>query len=287
MRALVTLACTCAAVAACNAITGLGDDYVLVGVDGGAEDAVTGDGSAGADGGPGGDADVSGDAASDGAQPVFSCDDGPGGQVLFCSTFDPAPQFDGEEQQGGTVTISATGGKDGGAALHAHANEGSVSRKANKWIRVAGLDAALYQHYEVAFDFRIANRTLSYAAIGVLAFPQPVSGLPYYGAAVHDDAPYARLDVVDNGAAGMTPGGAAVEDKPAGTWHHAFMTFDKNGGTYDLSLSIDGQQVDTHQGFDVLSAQGAELRIGILFGDTSAGVIDVFVDDVVVRGRKN
>jgi predicted small secreted protein len=284
------LATAAALIIACNAITGLGEDYALAPGGGdaeptddapSAEDGATGDGGIGlVEAGDGG--------GPDGGGPItFSCDAGAGGEVLFCTDFESPVTWDGDEQSGGTWAVTVDAGRDASRALHAHANDAiGVSRKANVWKSLALTDADDYRHYEVFFEFRVANKSLSYAALGILAFTQPVVGLPYYGLAVHPGAPYPKLDVVSNGA--MQPDNDAGRDQPLESWHRCFMTFDKQAsGTYDLALFVDDQLVDARSDFDVLDPQSAELRIGILFGDTNPGTMDVYIDNVVVRGRTN
>jgi hypothetical protein len=267
--------------AACNAISGLDGDFVLVPFDGGPlVDATTTDGASN-DGSSG--ADVTTSPVDAGPNDAFSCDAGDGANVAFCTDFETDASWDDSELDQGTVSFELDAGLGGSRGMHAHVNDATISRRAALWKRISGADAKTYAHYDVAFDFMVAGKTFPYSALGVFALTQPAGGgLRYYGAASFGDE---TLDVVDD-PPDIVPDMIGVDDVQ-GTWHRAFIALDREaGGTYAASLRIDGTTVDTRTGFEFGDAQTAELRIGILFTSTSAGTMDLYVDNILVHRVK-
>lgn len=284
VRLFATFALAAVAVAACNAITGLGEDFVLASPDAGA-DGAAGDAAIGADGeaqdGARPDA-AAGDAALDASTDAFSCD---AANVVFCTDFESDAGWNASELNNGTVSFELDAGRGNSRAMHAHIDNVQVSRRAALWKRISTTDAKTYAHYDIAFDFRVSAKTVDYAALGILALTQQGGGLPYYGLAAYTDTPVERFDVIDDGP-GIVADGVGVED-PAGAWHHAYLTYDRQAsGTYDVEIVVDGTSVDKRSGFDFGTVQTAELRIGILFTTNDTGTMDLYVDNIVVRRSK-
>jgi hypothetical protein len=273
-----------AVLVACNAISGLDEDFVLAPFDSGTPDApdattiddATTDGTSAAD-------VVTTDAPTDaGSSDAFSCDGGT--NVVFCTDFETDASWDDSELAEGTVAFELDAGLGGTRGMHAHVNDATISRRAALWKKISGADAKTYVHYDVAFDFMIAGKTFPYSALGIFALTQPAGGggLRYYGAASFGDT---TLDVVDD-PPDIVPDKVGVDDV-YGTWHRAYIALDRGGsGTYAVSLAIDGTTVDTLPSFDFGDAQTAELRIGILFTSTSAGTMDLYVDNILVHRSK-
>lgn len=280
-RAIVVLV---AALVACNAISGLDEEFVLVPFDGGADGSVDATATDGASNDGTSTTDVTtSDSPTDGGGPsdAFSCDAGDGANVAFCTDFETDASWTDSELDEGTVAFELDAGLGGSRGMHAHVNNATISRRAALWKRISGPDAKTYTHYDVAFDFMIAGKTFPYAALGVFALTQPAGGggLRYYGPASFGDK---TLDVVDD-PPDIVPDKIGVVGVD-GAWHHAFMALDREGaGTYAVSLRLDGTTVDTRTGFDFGDAQTAELRIGILFTSTAAGTMDLYVDNVLVH----
>lgn len=276
VRVASTIAFAAAVLAACNAITGLGDDFTLVQPEAGADGQPPGNG----DGAPPGDAAVS-DAPMPDANASFTCD---AANVAFCTDFESDAGWDNVELVAGSVTIEADAGLDGSHAMHAHVDDAGVSRGASLWKQLAGITAKEWVHWVIDFDFTIASKTITYSAIGVLALPQETTGLPYYGLASYEPTDN-LLDVVDESAVITSDDMGVVPT--FGRWSHARLTLDrKTSGTYDATLVVDGQTVDGPRDFDFGDASGAELRIGLLFTSRDPGTMDVYVDDVRVLRSK-
>jgi hypothetical protein len=274
-------------VAACNAISGLDADFVLVPFDGGPDggpDATTTDGATNDDSST---ADVTtSDAPSDaGPSDAFSCDAGDGANVAFCTDFETDASWDQSELDEGTVGFELEAGLGGSRGMHAHVNDApGVSRRAALWKTISGVDAKTFTHYDVSYDFMISKKTFPYSALGVFAVTQPAGGggLRFYGAASFDDK------TLDNSLdePQITADKIGVLDV-YGTWHRALVALDREpAGTYAVSVRIDATTVDTRTGFDFGDAQTAELRIGILFTSTLAGTMDLYVDNVLVHRVK-
>jgi hypothetical protein len=264
--------------AACNALTGLGDDYHLAGDD---DDAGTppSDGAAGHDARPLADAadaaDASATAFCDGqTEPFHFCDD------FESTTGNPPFDWDGHEAIDATLAIADGAGKGGSRGLRAHAEPGSAdgdSAKASLWRTIADGPAQGYGHYELSFEFEIEEDTLEYGALGVFAFQQAM-GAPLRSAGV---ASYARrLDVTD-------PPGVLDSQRVAdqGGWHTARITLDRpdGGSGYDLVVAVDGTVVEALAGYDVGSGPSVEIRIGAFFTSKGPGAIKVVLDNVLVR----
>jgi hypothetical protein len=229
---------------------------------------------------------VTTDAPTDaGPSDAFSCDSGGDATVVFCTDFETDAAWNDSEIAQGTVAFELDAGFGGSRGMHAHVDDAGVSRRAALWKRLTTTDAKTYVHWDVSFDFMIAGKTFPYAALGIFALTQPVDGggLRFYGPASFGDK---TLDAVDD-PPDIVPdrNGVIAQD---GTWHRASFALDREdaSATYALSLSIDGMSVDTRSGFDFGTPQTAELRIGILFTSITAGTMDLYVDNIVVRGTK-
>jgi hypothetical protein len=274
-----------AVLVACNAISGLDEDFVLAPLDGGTStDATIGDGATG-DGSPTSDV-VTSDVPTDaGPSDAFSCTSGDAANVVFCTDFETDAAWTDSELAEGTVAFELDAGFGGTRGMHAHVNDAGISRRAALWRRLTTTDAKTYVHWDVSFDFMIAGKTFPYAALGVFALTQPADGggLRFYGPASFGDK---TLDAVDD-PPDIVPDRNGVIGQD-GTWHRAYVTLDREGasGTYALALTIDGMPVDNRTGFDFGTPQTAELRIGILFTSTAAGTMDLYVDNIIVRGSK-
>lgn len=279
-RALVVLV---GVLVACNAISGLDEDFVLAPFDAGSSDAIdatTTDGAFPPDvvttDAPPGDA---------GPSDAFSCDAGDGANVAFCTDFETDASWTASELLEGTVAFELDAGVGGSRGMHAHVNDaGGVSRRAALWKQISGPDAKTWTHYDIAFDFMIQGKTFPYAALGIFGLTQPAGGggLRYYGASSSGDR---MLEEVDD-PPDIVPNKDGVMDT-FGTWHRAVIALDREGGgTYAASLRIDGMVVDARPGFDFGDAQTAELRIGILFTSTEPGTMDLYVDNILVHRVK-
>ncbi len=272
------------AAAACNAITGLGDDFVLAPADASAVDGTIADATVGGEGGPDGaqpdapEVDAGLDAASD----AFTCD---AANVVFCTDFETDASWNASELNNGTISFELDAGPGNSRAMHAHIDNVQVSRRAALWKRISGTDAKTYAHYDVAFDFRVAQKSVDYSALAILALTQSGGGLPYYGVAAYTENALERFDVIDDSPR-IVADDVGLEDG-AGAWHHALMTYDRQGdGTYAVEIFVDGTSVDKRSGFDFGTPQTAELRIGILFTTADTGTMDLYVDNIVVRRTK-
>lgn len=271
---------------ACNAISGLDEDFVLAPFDAGSSDVLD---AKAADGSTNDDSSlpdvVANDAPADaGPSDAFSCDAGDGANVFFCTDFETDASWTASELAEGSVTFELEAGVGGSRGMHAHVNDAGVSRRAALWKQITGTDAKTYTHYDVSFDFMIASKTFNYSALGIFALTQPADGggLRYYGAAAFGDR---MLEEIDDPPQ-FVPDKSGIIDT-YGTWHRASMSLDREAsGTYAATLRIDGTLVDTRTGFDFGAPQTAELRIGILFTSTARGTMDLYVDNVLVNRAK-
>ncbi len=277
MRALLA---SVAALGACNAITGLSEEYRLTPTapDGGAIGTET---DAGADATSAGS-----DAAVDGA-PASFC----GALVApgaFCTDFeDPtlaAPAFGwdatGFEKTGGEFGIEPGIGKDGSRGLRFRVTTtGGASMKVSLWRTFAGAGPAETNRYELRFDYRIAASSLEYAALATIAFPQAgggllTVGLAWYGNYYDTSSP-------------PSPGDATRFNAAPGTWHagKVLLTKEPAASTFALELSVDGTVVDRKAGVSAGNATAAQIRIGSYFTSLPAGNLDIVFDNVVAERK--
>lgn len=274
---------------ACNAISGLGEDFTLTSPngpanDGGADSTTTADVEPGTDGATqDANADAgNGDAPSDAPVGPFSCDAGDAANVVFCTDFETDAGWTTDELTRGVVTFELDAGPGGTRAMHARVDDAGVSRRAALWKRLGSNDAKNYAHYDVAFDFKVTGKTFNYGVLGLFGVTQPSGGgaLRFFGVASYMDQ---GLDVAAEVPDVIAQGGAQVADT-FGAWHHAFITLDREpAGTYAMTLTIDATLVDQRSGFDFGNPQTAEVRIGIMFTSQTKGTMDVFYDNVLVH----
>ncbi len=280
LRLVPAFALGTAAMAACNAITGLGEDFVLAPPDASTE-ATTSDAPASADGAAEDGAPPDAPTLVDAAKDALDCD---AANIVFCTDFETDASWNASELKNGTVSFELDAGLGNSRAMHAHIDNVQVSRRAALWKRISAADAKTYAHYDIAFDLRIAQKSVDYAALGILAITQQ-GDLPYYGVAAYTDPPVERFDVIDD-TPRIVGDGTGVEDG-TGAWHHVYMTYDRqDAGTYAVEIFVDGVSVDKRSPFDFGDAQTAELRIGILFTTADMGTMDLYVDNIVVRRSK-
>lgn len=279
MRARFLLAAT-AALAACNAITGLSDDYHLAATTGG-EDAgsdARGDGAVVApDGAP-----VSPDAATPDAPATAFC--ALHASATFCADFEdpslaaPAYGWDstGYEKNGGDFGVEPGIGKDGTRGLRFRATaDGGASLKVALWKTLPGTGPTTTAEYDLDFDFRIAgNSVMDYAALASFSFPVPGDlynvGLGWYGDYFDTTSP-------------PNPGDVNRLTEGPGAWRHGrvVLTREPSVTTYALETSIEGAVIDKKAGLSFATATSAQVRVGAYFTSKTSGSIDVVFDNVV------
>lgn len=183
-RLIVASVLSGCALIACNAITGLGDDFSLA-----AQGQTDGDVDSSTDGSTGLDASV-GDASSDGtvaldadAQPVDFCGAvaaDAGADLVYCTDFEVEDltglrqaAVDVDAGAGGTVSIVRASGKDGSTVLEATIPPGAKDRR-RAIVRINAFPGQLASgssHYEIDVDVSFAAPSdLNYMALATLAF---------------------------------------------------------------------------------------------------------------------
>jgi hypothetical protein len=280
MRAFVFLA---GGLVACNAITGLSDDYHLATAPG-APDASPVD-----------DRDADGAASSlpppdaatdsDALAPPFCA--GQGGPNTFCTDFEdtaaapPAFGWDanGFERNGGDFAVEGGVGRDGSRGLRVRATaDGGASLKVSLWKTLPGPTSAAMSELELRFAFRIASSTMDYAALATFAFPQQ-NGLSTFGLGWYGD----YLDT----SSPPQPGDVSRFLGGVGTWHagRVTMTREANGTTYALVTAIDGTIVDRKAGLSIGAPTSVQVRLGAYYTSIQPGALDLAFDDVVATRK--
>lgn len=268
---------------ACNAITGLSEEYRLspTATDGG----PVGNGGDGAT--IGADASSGGiDATPDGAPSSF-CDAlvAPG---AFCTDFEdptlagPAFGWDatGFEKTGGEFGIEPGTGRGSSRGLRFRVTtNGSASMKVSLWRTFAGAGPASTNRYELRFDYRIAASTLDYAALATIAFPQGGGGLLTAGLAWYGD----YYDT----SSPPSPGDTTRFNAAPGSWHtgKVVLTKEAPASTFALELTVDDTVVDRKAGVSAGNATAAQIRVGGYFTSLAAGNLDIVFDNVVAERK--
>jgi hypothetical protein len=290
-RALATVAAVTgalAAAAACNALTGLDADYTLKAPDGGRDGDVT------ADGANVGDArddttstkDAGGDATTDAAFcPTKGPDD-------FCWDFEapsappsfgwgPSSQISGS----GTAAVEDGAGVGGSRGFHATLTNPTAQAQAYLQQAVGTGKFTDFRTHELSLMLLVKkDMALNTAALGLLGFG--ASAGQYAGLAVFSAAGTpGALDLSSppsNGTAGTSV--IAVKDR----WYSVVVSLDRAGGTgpYTASMAIDGLKVDEGQQLNASGASPTQVLVGAFFPALGAGVVDVVIDNVMVRQTK-
>ena len=295
-RPLAGVVLVAIALAACNAITGLANDYRLPGDDGGdgAEAGATPDGSTIDDSSSGTDRQVDGADGSDGgakdadanppdAAPTF-CSDA-GANVAICTDFEetnPLAKWDnggtGGQIKGGNGSISVIAGMGvgGSKAYRAIASDALTDRTVALWKAISNVPTA-NARYTASFAFLIKKKTIDYGVLAALGFIPSFS--PYYGLAIYPTTN--KLDQSDPPA----PSGGLMADGMLEVWHAATITFERIGATgpsFNSKLVVDGITVDELRPIDSTGAASTELRIGFLFTSTDSDEAEIYYDNVLV-----
>lgn len=282
----VALGCA-AAVAACNAIAGLGEDFTL--------DPNAGDGSIGKTDGAdpdaqGNDAALDGLVQSDAPPDQLVSDAGPftcvGVDAEFCDDFEtatPDPNFGWSDTQrsptaaDASVTVMADAGVGGTRGLYVSMYESTTGFATGDfaWLTqsIGGADPRVNALVDVEFDIRVPDRAVDYLATGILAFPN--GGAPgEFGVAAY---PTNKISHTGGTAAPNAVG-------PNSAWHHVHITLQKDGaGTVKRTLEIDKRQQSSTATQPVPTGGGTELRLGAFNTGAGVGVNSVVFDNVLIR----
>jgi hypothetical protein len=284
-RALAAFAgALAAAVAACNALTGLDADYTLKAADGGRDGDVTADGAGDARDDTTSAADGGGDAGTDAA---FCPNKGPDD---FCWDFEapsapPSFGWGPSSQISGTATGAVENGVGVGGSRGFHAtvtNPANTNAQAYLQQSVGSGKFTDYRKHELSFMLAVKkDMALNTAAVGLLGFG--ASGPQYTGLAMFS-APGTPgvLDVSSPPSAG-TAGTSVVVVK--NQWYSVVVSLDRatDAGPYTTTMTIDGQRVDEAQPLTASGTSPTQVLIGAFFPALGTGVVDVVIDDVMVR----
>jgi len=290
------LAIASAALVACNLLTGLDADYSSSAHDGAtspvgeggsadapAPDSQVGDGAMTTDGmvKPDPDAGLSawcltqrnGVAVED-----FFCTDFEG--ALLPKDGNPPLGWTGLSNDGDAGTLSFVD-IDASRALDVKGTATGSAGAHTRLLKImdtTGKTAPQYAHYELQYDFRVVDATVSYAAVGLLVFAPYSQQLKEHGIAVYGGAP----------ATLSQQGGPTALAKSVlndGGWHRATITLDRTGGAdtpYTRTILIDAKSVDGDTSAHTLDAgDPTDVSIGIFNGGPMAGSAHIQFDNVV------
>ncbi len=274
------------AVPACTALAGLTDDYRLADAGGTATEGGSGDGNVDKDG-----------ALSEGSTPGDGSADATNDQLVgdggaFCATVptqglengNGGPWIPNNDGDGGTSTVTPTGGANGSAGFQFTMNDPTGSSSKHLWMAKllpGANDPTTYRHYELQFDFRVLSGTLPYGVLGTLSFtstldPEQEHGVAQINGNAFGTPPSVSTSVTDN-------------NLPA-HWHRAHLLFDRGAAVaspYIRVLTITdsaGMAMTIDNGSShVIKAEGdTELRLGV-FNTFGTGSLQVVFDNVFVR----
>lgn len=268
-RVLAMLATACAA---CSAIAGLDEDYVVETM----SPAL----------------DAGSDAAADATTPPVEAgppDAGPlcTGSALFCADFEGDASIDSEfsrtEATGGPPRIVEGLGVGASRAFQAvmAAPSSGVTAATVAW-RTVATDFPVGTTLTLRFVFVVRAKETDYAAIAVIQFGEREHGLAMYdrskcgvinGPCLDENDPTGRPHDA-NGAIPLVPG----------VWHTGLVSLSRSATGYAGRVEIDGKAVDEHATNAMpTNASTSKIEVGIgSFFSSGHGTNDVVVDDVVV-----
>lgn len=285
-RAILALAGFAAALAACNLLAGLTEDYAVDPdsatpsmTEAGDTSMVDPDGSK-ADSSM--DGEVSVDAGRDAAPDGPFCKSIDASAVVFCADFEEAGAspfgwdsvFKGNTPSA-VFTVDPTGGYYGAGLDVVTQKDASASAAA--WfetIIVAG-DPNQHAHYEAELDFQDVASPITYTALGIITFDDGSSNPREHG-----------FGTFNNGVSlsKLSPQGPeSILDKKE--WHHAFIRLNRPtvGARYDRTLTIDKTDVVVTPAMALINSGGVQLRLGTFNTGTGSGVLHARFDNVIVR----
>ncbi len=321
-RTVGAIAMTIGALAACNAIAGLDDDYVLAdsGIplpsdkDGSSGGSETSSGSDGSSSGDDGSVDGGKDAAkppADASAPL-DCTNPPGlehGDVLFCDNFEdttgtPANNFGWTStlQTGGAPTVEAAIGRNGTRGLRAKATTSSTTSVSTGLKKSIPLDFPLSSTYWLSFYFSVKSVGIDYSAIGAIQLATggrtnaSEHGVGVYNNAVSVQCPndggppcYNENDQIP----GHKHDAFRAVHVETDRWYYAevFVTRNANGAEYAGKVVVDGQTIKTHTTSALLdggpTGSPVDFIVGVFYsGTTNPQSTEVIIDDVVVRQQR-
>lgn len=277
-------ALSAALVAACNAISGLDDDFVL-------SDAGTIPGDASSSGSTSGDAladqNVTDGPASDGDGLADVIDSAPldctttqGPSVLLCETFDP-PKTTWSTR--GAMAPMITSGRSGqGLRARVLPTGSSVS---SGYVHRLSASVADGQTVRLRFWFKVGPGASTYAAIGMFELNGREHGLAIYTVNGSNNCPSsAPAPCVDeNDQEGRRHDPSNSTSLTADDWHRADVQIRRNGAGVGGRVLVDDRPVD-ERAFNALPGPFPSLfDIGVgAFYSSETGTTEVTVDDVLV-----
>jgi hypothetical protein len=304
-RVLLSLIAPATILAACNAISGLDQDYELTEGSSGSTSSSGGDGQA-TDGGPieeATDGEVTPDGPKpdvDGAPPPVDCNGAVVPGALFCWNFDKGDGLGGgwtQETVSGSANLELAPGNAGaGQALRARVDgNGNSSAKAALIRTISTKSWASGQTLTLKLNLKIVTASTDYAAFGVFEFgtPPPTEhGLAFYSGGAQcpggvpcldENEPVHRPDHTMD-LTGATPLAARINKwMPAEvslTWTSG------GGGNFAGKVKVDGLTLDDRATNAMPSTaappQSVVLRVGVFFAGAAAQPNEVFIDDIVV-----
>ncbi|MBX3208989.1 MAG: hypothetical protein KF764_28410 [Labilithrix sp.] len=296
-RAVIGLAAFTSALAACNAISGLDEDYQLAGGPAVTDDAGNEGGADGQGADGGGDAPSSTDGAPDGRADSGSdggldCDSppaGPSGSTLVhCDTFDDlgkvGPRYGWTRDQNTSGAPAVENGGYVARGLRANVTTGGTPPSEGwvtaLWQRIQG-GVADGQQLTVRLRFKAASANIGYSVIGAIQLNNLDYGLALYRSA---QCPNGLSCLDENDGHGGHPNASfasAVAFTP-NRWYAVEINVKRTGTAFSGKVVVDGATV--HEGANVLptgTAPQVEVGVGAFFSANN-GSADVVVDDVLV-----
>jgi hypothetical protein len=273
-------------VVACNAISGLDEDFQLGG-------GGTLPGEGGSSGGDG-SIDASG---SDATQPdggPFRCPVPLPANQLFCDDFeDQAKAWTRNEimPANSPLVVQAGIGVDGSAGLRAHANAASQSRKVARWQAVGTGANAFADGWRIRLRFRFKLETigLNYFVLGAIQVnDQPNVTNAEYGLAVYKScsgSPSPCLDENNPQGEGNSHSFEGQIGYEVGRWYDAAVTVARSGNTYSGTMTVDDKAIDTN-GNTYFSGNPSkvEVGVGVFYTGADPGLEGgAIIDNVVVE----
>lgn len=132
-----------------------------------------------------------------------------------------------------------------------------------------------YSHYDVSFRVKVLSNNLQYVTLGLLTFIADIPGNGDLGAALYPNIIKRNNDASGNGVA------------TKGDWHLVRITFDRleAGPNYRRALYLDDMTKPLwfDDAYVVPSSLASEVRIGVFYTGPQPGSVSVAFDQLVVH----
>jgi predicted small secreted protein len=281
LRVIAGVAALGSALAACNLIAGLGEDFRVGETGGGAEgggDAIAADGAV--EGASPGDSQTDTQPLVDASTEDALCPS----TAFFCDDFEGPRTTPFGWNQAVDMSLDASiavepgmgfNGASQGLRVAKYERTPDFSTGTNAYLMkiVASGNPGAYLRFDVGFHFRRLKMDTDYAELAILTFPNGAADREH-GVAAYE------LDLVST----LKIAGAKAQNDGA-MWHRANVILSRPTAltaTFARTVIIDGVIVDATTGYSFPTTGNTELRLGVQNLGQRTGVVEAAYDNVSI-----